>query len=183
VLTPVPFNPTIKTWDAWGHFPAERARLAAFIAQSGIRNLVFMSGDVHSGGAVDDGTHSGWPELSVPHANMPDDWINTFCEFSDGQTRARSEPGLWTIGSLTEPDFDTAPTPTCSGDRIDPGTQLIYPASGVYAMTGKGNPGYVRVDVGPTSFTATVIGSNGKIRSGQRADGALVPMTVQLTAQ
>jgi alkaline phosphatase D len=183
ILTPVPFNPTIKTWDAWGKYPSERGRLVDFLHQNDIRNLVFMSGDVHSGGAIDDGTHSGWPELSVPHANMPKTWINTFCEIADGHTLARSEPGLWTIGSLTEPDFDTPPRPTCSGDRIDPGTQLIYPPVGVYASSGKGQPGYVRVEATSTSFTASVVGADGKIRSGQQADGRFVPMTVQLTAQ
>lgn len=183
VLSPVPFNPTIKTWDAWGHFASERARLVAFINQKKIKNLVFMSGDVHSGGAVDDGSHSTWPELSVPHANMPDDWINTYCETTNAKADARSEPGLWTIGTLTEPDFDAGTEPTCQGDPVQAGATLIYPPAGVYATSGKGSAGYVRVDVNPTSLTASVIGFDGKIRSGQRADASYVPMTLQLSAQ
>ena len=89
----------------------------------------------------------------------------------------RSEPGLWTIGSLTEPDFDTPPAATCSGNRIDPGTQLIYPVAGVYAMTGKSNPGYVRVDVGPTSLSATVIASSGAGSIVRLRDGRVVAAT------
>ena len=183
VLTPVPFNPTIKTWDAWGDYPNERKKLAAFIRDKGIRNLVFLSGDVHSGGAVDDGAHSGWPEVSVPHANMPDTWINTFCETSEHNASARSEPGLWTIGSLVEPDFDAGAVPSCAGSPLPPNTTLIYPAAGVYASSGKGRPGYVRVDVTPASLTAAVVGADGIPRSGTSADGTSVPMAVQLTPQ
>jgi alkaline phosphatase D len=183
VLTPVPFNPTVKTWDAWGAFSAERARFVKFIQKNGIRNLVFFSGDIHSGGALDDGTHSGWPEISVPHANMPDDWINTYCETFNGKASARSEPGLWTIGTLVEPDFDATTPPTCAGDPIAPGTTLVYPTPGVYATSGKGSPGYVRIDASMTSLTATVIGFDGLVRSGSQADGTSAPMILQLTAQ
>jgi alkaline phosphatase D len=182
VLTPVPFNPTIKTWDAWGAFPAERSRLVKFIQKNAIRNLVFFSGDVHSGGAVDDGTHATWPEISVPHANMPDDWVNTFCETFDHDASARSEPGLWTIGTLVEPDFDATNPPTCAGKPLAAGTNLVYPPVGVYATSGKGSPGYVRIDVTTTTLTATVIGADGQTRSGTLADGSSAPMVLNLTA-
>jgi alkaline phosphatase D len=183
VLSPVPFNPTIKTWDAWGSAPTERKQLVSFLQNHHVANLLFMSGDVHSGGAVDDGTHSNWPEVSVPHANMPDSWINTFCELTDRGRSARSEPGLWTIGSLVEPDFDANPTPSCGGTTLKKNTHLIYPPVGVYASNGKGHPGYVRVDVTPGSLTAVVIGYDGKPRLGTLADGSWVPMSVQLTSQ
>jgi alkaline phosphatase D len=183
VITPVPFNPTIKTWDAWGAFPTERASLVAFIRQKGIRNLVFLSGDVHSGGAVDDGTHADWPEISVPHANMPDDWINTYCETFNHGLAARSQPGLWTVGTLVEPDFDATLTATCAGGPLDASTALVYPPRGVYATSGKGRAGYVRVDATPTTLSAAVIGADGTPRVGVQADGKTVPMALQLTAQ
>jgi alkaline phosphatase D len=182
VLTPVPFNPTVKTWDAWGAFPKERSTFVSYIQKKGIKNLVFLSGDIHSGGAVDDGTHSTWPELAVPHANMPDDWINTFCTTFNQKASARSEPGLWTIGTLVEPDFDATP-PTCMGVPIAPGTSLVYPTPGVYATSGKGAAGYVRIDASTSSLTATVIGADGNTRAGTLADGTSAPMVVQLTAQ
>lgn len=182
VLTPVPFNPTIKTWDAWGHFPTERNKLVKFIQRKGIRNVVFFSGDVHSGGAVDDGTHASFPEVAVPHANMPDTWINTFCETFNQNTSARSEPGLWTIGTLTEPDFGGA-TPTCAGATLAPGTTLVWPAPGVYATSGLGSPGHVRVDVTATTLDARVIGPDGVVRNGVVADGTATPLALHLTAQ
>jgi alkaline phosphatase D len=182
VLTPVPFNPTTKTWDAWGQFPSERASLVDFIQRKGIRNVVFLSGDVHSGGAIDDGTHSSYPEVAVPHANMPNDWINTFCRSSSRTATAYSEPGLWTIGTLTEPDFGGT-TPTCAGDPLPAGTTLVGPPPGVYPLTGKGNAGYVRVDVTATTFDAAVIGADGKYRMGVVLDGTPTPLALHLVAQ
>jgi alkaline phosphatase D len=181
VITPIPFNPTIKTWDAWGSVPTERKRLVTFLKANHIGNLLFLSGDVHSGGAVDDGTHSDWPEISVPHANMPDSWINTFCEMADHGRAARSEPGLWTIGSLLEPDFESGGVPSCGGTQLKKNVNLVYPPVGVYASTGKGHPGYVRVDATPTSLTAAVIGADGHPRFGTSADGTSVPMSVRLS--
>lgn len=183
VLSPIPFNPTIKTWDAWGSVPTERKKLVTFLQANHVSNLLFLSGDVHSGGAVDDGTHSNWPEISVPHANMPDSWINTFCEMADHGRSARSEPGLWTIGSLLEPDFEAGAVPSCGGTTLKRNTNLIFPPVGVYASTGKGHPGYVRVDVTPTSLSAAVIGADGNPRFGTMADGSSAPMSVQLTSQ
>jgi alkaline phosphatase D len=183
VVTPVPFNPATKPWDGWGSVPAERANLLSFIRQKDIRNLLFLSGDVHSGGAVDEGEHSGVPEISVPHANMPDDWINTYCETFDHKAGARSQPGLWSIGTLVEPDFDTTGSPTCAGDALAAGVNLVYPVPGVYASSGKGHPGYVRVDATTTTLRAMVIGADGLTRYGTRADGSLVPMGLQFTVQ
>jgi alkaline phosphatase D len=182
VLTPVPFNPYMKTWDAWGHFPDERARFLAFLQQKGIHNLVFLSGDVHSGVAVDDGTHYNLPEIAVPHANMPDDWINTYCMTTKGHVAAQSEPGLWTIGTLTEPDFDSLPQAMCEGKTLGVGVQLIYPTQGVYATSGTGRPGYVRVDVTASGLTAQVIGADGITRIGQEASGMSKPMVLELSA-
>ena len=135
-----------------------------------------MSGDVHSGGAIDDGTHATWPEISVPHANMPNNWINTFCEVFDHGKSARSQPGLWTIGTLVEPDFDAAREADLRRRPAAAGAILVYPPRGVYASTGKGHPGYVRVDATPTSLSATVIGAGRQsaLRR-QRADGSSVP--------
>ncbi|MFO0727562.1 MAG: alkaline phosphatase D family protein [Myxococcota bacterium] len=88
IMSPVPFNPATKTYDAWGAFPEERSALLRFIQDTPISGVVIVSGDIHSGGAVDSGAHSGLPEISVPHANMPSDWVDTY----------QHEPGTWSLG-------------------------------------------------------------------------------------
>ena len=40
------------------------------IADNGIEGVILISGDLHSGGAIDLGDHSGYPEISVPHTNL-----------------------------------------------------------------------------------------------------------------
>jgi len=92
VLSTVPFNKTTKDWDAWALFPAERQELVDFIRTEGITGVTIISGDIHSGGAFDDGTHSDLPEMSSPQANMGD-FVNTFLR-KDPDLR----PAHWTHG-------------------------------------------------------------------------------------
>lgn len=80
VITSLSFNGTVKRnapfTGSWGAYSTERVELAQYIRQSRIQNVVFLSADLHSGGAIDDGTHTGvspWPgppEISVPHTNV-----------------------------------------------------------------------------------------------------------------
>lgn len=90
VLSGVPFNPDCKPFDGWGRYPRERAELLDFIKGNRIDGVVVASGDIHSGGAIDDGTHSGLPEVSIPHANLRG--------FND---TARGLIGKWTGGYLS----------------------------------------------------------------------------------
>lgn len=48
----------------------ERTELVDFIEANRIAGVVIISGDIHSGGAIDNGTNSDFPELSVPFANL-----------------------------------------------------------------------------------------------------------------
>ena len=68
-VTSVPFNPTSKPRDSWGAYVAERTELVDFIKANGIAGVVIISGDVHLGGAIDNGTNSDFPEMNVPFAN------------------------------------------------------------------------------------------------------------------
>jgi alkaline phosphatase D len=71
IVTSVPMNGTIyKDGDAWAGYQAQRTRLLDHLAARDVSNVVFVSGDIHSGGAIDDGAHSFRPELSVPLANQ-----------------------------------------------------------------------------------------------------------------
>jgi phosphodiesterase/alkaline phosphatase D-like protein len=98
-----------KIWSRWS------GRLVDATQEAGLHNVVFISGDIHSGGAIDDGTHSGVPEVSVPHANMPSTTVNTCCRGSRaGGPTLINEPGTWTIGGLQDPNLQIHPM-TCMG--------------------------------------------------------------------
>lgn len=71
LISPVAFNPTTKPHDSWGAFATERNEILDFIRDNHIPGVIVVSGDLHTGGAIDDGTNSGVPEISVPHTNLP----------------------------------------------------------------------------------------------------------------
>jgi hypothetical protein len=182
VMSPVPFNMTTKTYDAWGAFPAEHAQILAAINDNKLKNVIVLSGDIHSGGAYDDGTRSGLPEISVPHANMPTNWVNTFCQpiFVDGKfNHLNDEPGTWTIGTMTPPN--TVPSTTCLS-KSWPGKPAQVSTPGPFPLDGVNAPGYVRVELTPTTATVNVFGADGALRSGVRADGSSAPLSLQFTA-
>ncbi|HSE63743.1 MAG TPA: alkaline phosphatase D family protein [Thermoanaerobaculia bacterium] len=88
IVTSVPFNRTVfKDADTWTGYAASRADIVAFIRDNDIRNVVLISGDIHSGGAIDDGTNSDFPELSVPLMN--EGFANT------GASSSRWSVGMW----------------------------------------------------------------------------------------
>jgi alkaline phosphatase D len=67
----VPFNPGAKPKDSWAAFQTERAEIIDFITNHKITGIFAISGDMHIGGALDDGSNSRFPELQVRHANLP----------------------------------------------------------------------------------------------------------------
>lgn len=71
--------------DSWNLFKNEQQQIVDYLKTHGIKNVIVMSADLHSGGAIDVGTglsgltggctdpvNQSWciPELSVPHTNM-----------------------------------------------------------------------------------------------------------------
>ena len=70
IVTPVTWNPSTQKDDAWWDFRAERLELMAYLRSRGISGVIFVSADLHTGGAIDDGTYSGYPEMSVPDLNL-----------------------------------------------------------------------------------------------------------------
>ena len=92
----VPFNHTSKPSDSWAAFQTEREELVKFIEANRILNVILISGDIHSGGALDSGLHSGFPELSVPHANIPACITPTSCKCHT----AGDDPGQWSEGII-----------------------------------------------------------------------------------
>jgi hypothetical protein len=96
------FNPGAKnSHGGWQHFSYQRTALRDWLmnATNGIKNVVFVSGDLHSGGAIDDGQAEDpskpFPEISVPHTNItgtsPFETYDTGC--------AAGQSGTWKIGT------------------------------------------------------------------------------------
>jgi len=63
------WNPHSKQQDSWAQFKHEQDEIVDFIRTNSITGVIFMSGDIHSNGAIDDGTNSYFPEISVPNTN------------------------------------------------------------------------------------------------------------------
>jgi alkaline phosphatase D len=97
IVTPSLFNPTGKRVDSWYQYPTERRRIVEFIRSHNIKGVILMSGDIHSGGGIDDGRNSLLPEITVPNTNTDD----TDCTGTDGC-------GLWSEGV-------TMPSPSVGG--------------------------------------------------------------------
>jgi alkaline phosphatase D len=179
VLTPVPFNPLTKTFDAWGAFPAERQRLVNGIKSAHIENVVFISADIHSGGAVDDGTHSSFPEVSVPHADIPNTSVNTYCRLDPHDSQVlTSEPGTWTIGGLQDPNLQIRPL-TCLGKTYSDRTPGPLPPP-PYPLDGKSSTGYLRVDISNQEAVLEIHDGSGRVRQGLLANGKAVPLRLRI---
>jgi alkaline phosphatase D len=99
LVSSVPWNPTNLKDDAWWSFSAERQELLDFIDRHRIGGVLVVSGDIHAGGAIDDGSNAGLPELNVPAANVEGE--DTSCRarvpFPDGPRRLVS-CGRWSEG-------------------------------------------------------------------------------------
>ena len=63
------WNPHSKQSDSWALYKHEQDEIVDFIHSNSITGVIFMSGDIHSGGAIDNGTNSYFPEISVPNTN------------------------------------------------------------------------------------------------------------------
>jgi alkaline phosphatase D len=98
MLSPVPFNRRVKPSDAWASFPRERKEIVDFVRAHRIRNVLIISGDLHTGGAFDNGNHSDIPEVSLPHANLRPYFAHATArrlgEWTFGPLSGVSSPGL-----------------------------------------------------------------------------------------
>jgi alkaline phosphatase D len=107
VVTSVPMNKTAKRArrDAWSGFENERSEILNFIRDNGIDGVVFLSGDLHSGGGIDDGTNSGCPEMTVPHTNMTTGDTGLLGQWTEGiLTGTGGNSGYGLVHVLRDPD-------------------------------------------------------------------------------
>jgi alkaline phosphatase D len=98
IFTSVITNPSTKENDAWGAYQTEWNALRDFINTNNIQGVVSIAGDLHLG-AIDNGTQSGFPEISVakPNSEQPPPPV-TQC--------ASARVGIWSEGYYND---------TCSG--------------------------------------------------------------------
>jgi alkaline phosphatase D len=89
------WNPHSKQDDSWAEFKHEQDEIVDFIRTNAITGVIFMSGDLHSGGAIDNGTNSYFPEISVPNTNTE----SSTCTGHEGC-------GTWSEGYTVGAEFD-----------------------------------------------------------------------------
>ena len=87
VMSSVPWNPTAKDVDSWQGFQTEQHELVNFIESNGITGVIFASGDMHSGGGIDDGRTSFFPEANCPKANKTANNTGKLGTWSNGMDR------------------------------------------------------------------------------------------------
>lgn len=125
IFSPVAFNPTTKPEDDWAVFPAERRRLVEYIQQNHITGVVFLTGDVHIG-AIDNGTHSDFPEMLVPGPNGNKcGTTNTLGQWSEGMYAKKGGcHGYGVVTVQTNPDRAVLQVKNADGE-----TMLSYTVS------------------------------------------------------
>jgi alkaline phosphatase D len=69
IVSSVPWNRTVEKDDSWWAYRAEQRQILDALRAGGVEGVVVVSGDIHVGGAIDDGSLGGLPELSVPTTN------------------------------------------------------------------------------------------------------------------
>jgi len=105
IVSSVTANPTARpaATDAWRSFSTERDELKDYIDDNDITGVVILSGDLHTGGAIDDGTYSGFglPELCVPHTNLLRGNTSNLGTWSEGVTSGAKGYGFVTVSSAS----------------------------------------------------------------------------------
>jgi alkaline phosphatase D len=82
----------------------ERSELIDWIHLHDIKGVILVSGDLHSGGGIDDGTNSAFPEINVPHTNMPSGDTGELGTWSEGIVSGKDgRAGYALIHVSTEP--------------------------------------------------------------------------------
>jgi hypothetical protein len=160
VVSSLPFYFDPKSGaGAWGMFSSERQDLVSYINTNAIKNVVFVSGDLHSGGAIDFGQKltptdpPGFPEISTPHTNIsgnsPFELYDTGC----------GDAGNWKRDSASDPNNYSSGAPT---GAVGGCTGFGYVSGG---------PGFVLLRIGGTfnQLTMEVRDSSGNVRTGSNS--------------
>jgi alkaline phosphatase D len=111
VFTSLITNPTTKLTEGWAAYQTEWSALRSHLEENGVTGVVFLSGDLHSGG-IDDGTAAGFPEMLIPSADgVSPDGGNCYTagfpgDWSEGVYASDVDPcrGYGVVTVLTNPD-------------------------------------------------------------------------------
>jgi alkaline phosphatase D len=159
IASTVPWNPTVGGTagkkDAWSGFQTEQQELVDFIRDEGITGVIFFSGDIHTGGAIDDGTNAYFPEMNVPYTNNSSDHttcgINGLCgDWSEGWKPDGAGYGLVTV----------SPSAVLLQAKDEAGTvqyALTVPLAGPVSVTIDIAPGNDDNPINPYSNNYTVV--------------------------
>lgn len=103
IVSSVTGNPTARprATDAWKSFSTEREELQDYIEDNNITGVIMLTGDLHTGGAIDDGTYNAFdlPEMCVPHTNLAVGNTRNLGTWSEGVTSGAKGFGLVTVTS------------------------------------------------------------------------------------
>jgi alkaline phosphatase D len=64
------WNPYGKQSDSWAVYQHEQRKLLQRMVELELTGLIVLSGDMHSGGGIDDGSFAFLPEMTVPATNI-----------------------------------------------------------------------------------------------------------------
>ena len=102
------WNPHSKDGDSWQGYQTEQQEILDYIDDHDITGVIVLSGDLHSGGAIDDGTHGGLPELNVPPTNFGWGHCTGECgEWSEGIYIGRRHAGFGLVTVSHDPLQDS----------------------------------------------------------------------------
>ena len=105
ILSSVSFNKDARplSTDLWHSFSTEAQEIKDWIANEGIDDVIVLSGDIHTGGGIDDGTNSltELPEMTVPHTNLADGNRRNLGTWSEGVTAGRPNGAGYGIVTVT----------------------------------------------------------------------------------
>jgi phosphodiesterase/alkaline phosphatase D-like protein len=160
--TPYTDCPSDRGRGSWGAFVAERNEIAKYLKDNSICRVIWLSGDLHSGGSADDGAHTGYQsssgnfkgarEFGCPHTNLvnnptsctmdPDQGESGWARQNVQQTpcvldASNNQSGRWTWKS----DADSV---YASGYRSADDLAGRKPVADAYY---NGGPGFLRIDV------------------------------------
>jgi hypothetical protein len=99
LISTVSFNRNSgKRDDSWMGFLIERTEIVNFIRSHDISGVILVSGDLHSGGMIDNGANSDFPEISVSHTNLNRGGI--------GPCTGVGCRDFWAVGTISGADSD-----------------------------------------------------------------------------
>jgi alkaline phosphatase D len=110
-------------FEGWTNFPKERERLYRLLAEKGVSNAIFLTGDRHSGGFY----KTDAPGLSKPLWDFTSSSLNFAFGKGDGGDREpdpRRTGGFWGIPNFGQIDIDWAAKKVTMSLRKDDGSVI-----------------------------------------------------------